>query len=237
MEAYPIINPTVLVIEDNPDDTHIVEWQLQSEGFQVICTADGRQGLIHVCDVLPDLVLLDVDIPGMNGHTVCQRIREISDVPIIIVSAHGQPDEVVEGLKLGADDYLVKPYSKEVLIARARATLRRAAAPPHPNQGRKIYNDGHLAINLPQRRVSVDGETVHLSPIEFSLLSILMEASPRIVPYRALLEEVWGFEYIDDIDYLRVYIWHLRSKIEQNPKEPKYVLNELGVGYRFQRQT
>ena len=104
MEAYPIINPTVLVIEDNPDDTDTVVWQLQSEGFEVVCTANGREGLLHVCDVLPDLVLLDVDIPGMNGHTVCQRIREISDVPIIIVSAHGQPDEVVEGLKLGADD-------------------------------------------------------------------------------------------------------------------------------------
>jgi DNA-binding response OmpR family regulator len=237
MEAYPVVHPTVLLIDDNPKEADIVKWQFESAGFNVIYAMNGKEGLRFLCDDRPDLVLLDVNMPMMDGYDVCQRIREISDIPIVMLSLRSEADAIVKGLTIGADDYVTKPYNKEVLIARVNATLRRAATRPTVFASKETYNDGYLAINLEQRRVLKRGEPQHLSPTEFNLLAILLEASPRVVTYRALLEQVWGFEYIDDIDYLRVYIWHLRNKLEPDSKQPIYILNELSVGYRFQRQT
>jgi two-component system KDP operon response regulator KdpE len=175
-------------------------------------------------------------MPDMDGYSVCERIRGLSTVPIIMLTALGQPEEVVKGLDLGADDYIVKPYNKDVLLARTRANLRRIQyePPPSSSNDNSIYSDGYLTINLKDRRVKIDQEPIKLSPTEFGLLEVLFQERPRVVPYRNLLERVWGFEYIDDIDYLRVYIWHLRHKLEPNPKEPTYIHNELGVGYRFE---
>jgi two-component system KDP operon response regulator KdpE len=144
-------------------------------------------------------------------------------------------------LELGADDYITKPFVKEVLIARTQANLRRAkemaetAVSPRP-QSQSDYDDGYLVIYFDQRRVLVNHEQIHLSPTEFRLLEMLISEAPRVLPYRTILEKVWGFEYVDDINYLRVYMWHLRNKIEPNPKEPIYFINELGLGYRFEPQ-
>lgn len=229
------ITATVLLIEDDDIERDTVQWQLQEQGFQVHCAPDGREGLRQLYHHQPDLILLDINIPNLDGYTVCQRIREISNIPIIMITARAEPDAIVHGLELGADDYIVKPYEPNVLLARTRATLRRAAAEPTLVRPKVAYNDDYLTINFEERRVLVEQEPIRLTPTEYRLLEMLFQESPRVVAYRILLEDIWGFEYIDDIDYLRVYIWHLRSKLEPDPKNPIYVLNELGVGYRFQR--
>lgn len=228
----------ILIIDDDFDSRDIVRRHLQNEGFTVYEAEDGREGLRHIHQHIPDLILLDIGMPEMDGFTFCQRVREISTVPIIMLTARSDPEEIVKGLEMGADDYIVKPFDKNVLLARVRANLRRvlfqapSGASPHVT-----YSDSHLRINVEERRVVVSGQSVHLSPIEFGLLETLIRETPRVVPYRSLLEAVWGFEYIDDVDYLRVYIWHLRRKIEPDPKHPTYIQNEPGVGYRFQRHT
>jgi two-component system KDP operon response regulator KdpE len=160
-----------------------------------------------------------------------------------MLTARSEPEEIVRGLELGADDYIPKPFNKDVLLARTRANLRRVhlvgeVRPPSSSiQDKADYEDKRLQVYFNQHRVVVNGEGIRLSPTEFRLLQMLIEAAPRVLPYRNLLETVWGFEYIDDINYLRVYIWHLRSKIEPDAKDPIYIINELGLGYRFESQV
>lgn len=226
----------ILIIDDDPALRQLVSSSLQTAGYQLLTAADGQEGLRQMYHSHPDLIVLDVNMPTMDGWTVCQRVREVSNVPIIMLTAQGDPDEIVKGLDLGADDYLVKPFEIGVLLARVRANLRRATSEPIPLKRGIVYSDGYLAVSFEDHRVTVQGEPVRLTPTEFNLLAHLVEASPRIVSYRELLQQTWGFEYIDDIDYLRVYIWHLRRKLEPNPKEPTYIINELGVGYRFEQQ-
>ena len=235
---------TILVIEDDAMTRDVIQRHLERAGFHVTTAVDGKAGLQSVFDINPALVILDINMPYMDGFTVCERIRELSSVPIIMLTARAEPEEIVKGLELGADDYIPKPFNKDVLVARARANLRRAAAPPTPEQPtstdnklRDAYADDRLTINFETRKVMVNGELVRLSPTEFRLLEMLIEAAPRVLPYRNLLENVWGFEYIDDINYLRVYIWHLRNKIEIDPKDPRYIINELGLGYRWEPQV
>ncbi len=229
-------NPTVLVIDDDPVAITLVSEALRHDNYRPISASDGAQGLRTMYEQHPDLILLDINMPAMDGWTVCQRIREVSNIPIIMVTGQDAPEEITKGLDMGADDYVTKPYELSVLLARVRATLRRAAAAPTIFKKDVVYSDSHLTINLEERRVLVKGEQVRLTPTEFNLLAHLVEHAPRIIAYRELLEKVWGFEYIDDIDYLRVYIWHLRRKLEPNTKEPSYIINELGVGYRFEKQ-
>lgn len=232
----------ILVIEDEDMTREVIQRQLEREGYSVVAVEDGQKGLRQLFDINPDLVVLDINMPHMDGYTVCQRIRELSNVPIIMLTAKNQPEDIVKGLELGADDYITKPFNKEVLIARTRANIRRfesmrdMPAPDTSKQMAADYNDGHLEVFFDQRKVFVDGVQIHLSPTEFKLLEMLISEAPRVLPYRTILENVWGFEYIDDLNYLRVYVWHLRNKIERDPKEPVYVINELGLGYRFERQ-
>jgi two-component system KDP operon response regulator KdpE len=230
---------TILVVDDDPDIINMVGHGLRQAGYTVLSAMDGHTALRVLYEKRPDLVILDVMLPDpkMNGYTVCRRIREISVIPVIMLTAQTEPEDIVEGLDAGADDYVLKPYNKEVLLARVRANLRRAAAtePLFEKKG-IIYGDGFLTVNLDERRVMRDGRQVKLSPTEFNLLVKLIENSPRVVAYRDLLNSVWGFEYADDIDYLRVYIWHLRRKLERDPKNPVYIANELGIGYRFEKQ-
>jgi two-component system KDP operon response regulator KdpE len=210
---------------------------LHQSGHAVLTAYDGQEGLRQMYQGRPDLIVLDINMPAMDGWTVCQRIREVSNIPVIMVTANGEPEEIVKGLDMGADDYIVKPFEINVLLARVRSNLRRAATEPTLFKRDVLYSDDYLTINMEEHRITVRGEPVRLTPTEFNLVAHLVEAAPRIVSYRELLENVWGFEYIDDIDYLRVYIWHLRRKLEPNPKEPTYIINELGVGYRFERQN
>jgi two-component system KDP operon response regulator KdpE len=227
---------TILIIDDDEIFVKLVTGTLEREGYTILAAHDGQEGLRQMYQGRPTLIILDINMPTMDGWTVCQRVREVSDVPIIMLTARGDPEEIIKGLDAGADDYIVKPFEMEVLLARLRANLRRAAGTSTLLKHNVLYSDDYLTINPDERRVLVRGEPVRLTPIEFNLVAYLVDAAPRIVPYRELLEQVWGFEYIDDIDYLRVYIWHLRRKLEPNPKDPTYIINELGVGYRFEKQ-
>lgn len=229
----------ILLVDDERDILHTVSNLLQSHGFTTVLAANGQEGLRLLYQHHPALVLLDVSLkdPDMNGFTVCRRIREISQVPIIMLTGQKEPEDIVEGLEAGADDYILKPFDPKVLVARVRANLRRASAETNAEQPSISYNDGYLSVNVDERRVTRDGQAVRLSPTEFNLLVQLIGQAPKVVAYRDLLAKVWGQEYIDDIDYLRVYVWHLRRKLEKNAKEPVYIANELGVGYRFEKQT
>jgi two-component system, OmpR family, KDP operon response regulator KdpE len=224
---------TILVIDDDQALVQLVAGALQELGYTVHTAHDGQEGLRQMYQIRPDLIVLDIGMPLMDGWTVCQRIREVNNTPILMITAFDDPEEIIKGLEMGADDYITKPFELNVLLARVRATLRRAASEPTVQRRNTVYSDDYLHINLEDHRVTIQGEPVRLTPTEFSLLATLVDASPRILPYRDLLEQVWGFEYIDDIDYLRVYIWHLRRKLEPDPKKPVYIINELGVGYRF----
>jgi two-component system KDP operon response regulator KdpE len=181
----------------------------------------------------PDLVVLDITMPKLNGWDLCRRIRELSDVPIIMLTAQGREQDVVHGFELGADDYVTKPFRIKEFAARVRSTLRRARAEPVAHEP-IAYQDDHLIVDLERRRITVDGQLVKLTPTEFRLLALLVKHRGRVLEFRQILEHVWGFEYIDDVEYLRVYIWHLRRKIERDPKNPEYLLNELNLGYRFE---
>lgn len=231
-----------MVIEDDPMTREVIQRHLEREGFVVFPAENGKVGLQNLYEVNPDLVVLDINMPLMDGFTVCERIRELSLIPIIMLTARSEPEEIVKGLELGADDYITKPFNGDVLIARVRANIRRAESvnsiPQNTtDEDAPNYQDDHLQIYFDQRRIIIDDVQVRLSPTEFRLLELLIETSPRVTPYRNILESVWGFEYIDDINYLRVYIWHLRNKIEIDPKDPLYIVNELGLGYRFEPQN
>jgi two-component system KDP operon response regulator KdpE len=226
--------PAILIIDDDRALTGMIAAMLSANHYTVFTAYDGQEGLRKVHEHRPDLIILDINMPLMDGWVVCQRVREISNVPILMLTAQSAPEEIVKGLEMGADDYILKPTDPAILLARVRANLRRAASEPTVFDHDIAYSDDYLTINVQEHRVTANGQPVKLTPTEFNLLMQLVDNAPRIVPYRDLLEQVWGFEYIDDIDYLRVYIWHLRRKLEPDPKEPRYIINELGIGYRFE---
>ena len=230
------MSETILVIDDDRMLLELIEYNLRGTGYNIITAEDGQEGIRLFHDKKPQLVILDISMPKLNGYEVCQRIREVSDTPIIMLTAKARSEEdIIKGLDLGADDYLTKPFKVGELRARIRATLRRASTAPSTSQ--ITYNDGFLSIDLDSRLVVRNGDAVKLTPTEYKLLAYLVKNKGRWLEFRQILENVWGFEYIDDIDYLRVYIWHLRRKIEPDPKNPTYFLNELNVGYRFEPQN
>ncbi len=224
----------ILVIDDNSRDRRLLRDALDHEGYDVEEAADGVQGLKVLFASRPDVVVLDILMPGMDGWAVCQRVREITDVPIIMLTSLNRDEEVVKGLELGADDFVSKPVSPRHLIARVRAVLRRA----HVHEATEEafgYDDGSLLIDVAQHQVRLEGDKVELSPTEFRLLVALAEAPGRVHAYGTLLSRVWGQEYVDDIDFLRVYIWRQRKKLEKDPDKPARILTERGFGYRFAR--
>jgi two-component system KDP operon response regulator KdpE len=226
----------ILVIDDDKLTARMISDHLGDAGYTVHAAHDGREGLRQMYAHQPDLIILDLMMPKMDGWTTCRRIREVSNVPIIMLTAQDRPQDIIRGLDEGADEYVTKPFEMEVLVARVKAVLRRVALPPTLRQKEEVaYSDDYLIFNPVDRRVMVDGELVKLTPTEYNLLALLIKNAGRVLPYRMLLEQVWGWEYIDDVDYLRVYIWHLRRKLEPDPKNPRYVLTEHGVGYRFEQ--
>ncbi len=230
-----IESSAVLVIDDDKVVTAIIESILTQEGYQVYVAHDGQDGLRELYNHRPDLVILDLVMPHMDGWTTCARIRQVSDVPIIMLTYRDKEEDIVRGLDLGADEYIVKPFDHAVLKARVRAVLRRAALLQAPEEEQEaVFSDGYLLFNPEERRVSLEGNPVKLTPTEYSLLGLLIEKAGKVLPYEELLEEVWGWEYINDVDYLRVYIWHLRRKLEPDSKNPRYIHTEHGVGYRFE---
>jgi two-component system KDP operon response regulator KdpE len=223
---------TILVVEDDKTLAQLLQENLQDEGYEVLLAHDGVQGLqvFEAHDV--DLVLLDIVMPRMDGWETCRRIREISDVPIVMLSAKEDVLDRVRGLELGADDYVTKPFNSMELVARIRAALRRRHYPL--TQQSTVQVDGRLTIDRTHREVLVEGRAVELSAIEFRLLACLLDNAGRISTHQSLLTQVWGWEYAEETDYLKVYIHHLRKKIEPDPSRPCYILTERGKGYRFQ---
>ncbi len=226
----------ILVIDDNSTDRRLLRDALEHEGYGVEEAADGAEGLKVLFASRPDVVVLDILMPGMDGWVTCQRIREVTEVPVIMLTSLNRDEEVVKGLELGADDFVSKPISLRQLIARVRAVLRRARSPATTEEAFR-YDDGSLLIDVAQHQVRLESEPVELSPTEFRLLVALAEAPGRVHAYGALLSRVWGSEYVDDIDFLRVYIWRLRKKLEKNPDKPTRLLTERGFGYRFTRRS
>ena len=222
----------ILLIEDEEDVVVLLRFRFEQEGYEVLSAANGVEGLRILQQEHPDLILLDVMMPRMNGWETCKRIRQYSDVPIIMLTALGQEMDKVRGLEMGADDYVTKPFSLAELIARVRAALRRGRQPLAENETVQI--DERLIVDRAQRQVVVNGQKTELSPTEFRILDCFLDNQGRILTHQSLLTQVWGWEYLDETDYLKVYIHHLRKKIEENPGKPSYIVTERGLGYRFQ---
>jgi two-component system KDP operon response regulator KdpE len=225
----------VLVIEDDPAIASLTRLQLENRGFQVNVAKDGGEGLRQAYAWQPDLVVLDIMMPDMDGWTVCERLRELSEVPIIFVTAVGKETDIVRGLEMGADDYLVKPFSPRELVARIEAVLRRGTRGDASAIEARTYENGPLTVNLESRQVKLNGEHVDLTPIEFKLLSTFIRNEDKVLTHRFLLSQVWGPAYEEERQYLKLYVWYLRQKIEEDPSNPQLVLTERGVGYRLMR--
>ncbi|MBI1879153.1 MAG: response regulator transcription factor [Chloroflexi bacterium] len=228
---------TLLLIEDDITLCEALRFMLTKKGFQVEVANSAITGLQKAYAVKPDAIILDIMLPDMDGWQTCARFREMSDVPIIMLTALGSEENVVKGLNLGADDYIIKPVTAEELSARVRALLRRvtrSTPPASSGNGRgPIFTYENLVIDFDKHEVTVEGKRVDLSPTEFRLLSVLVRHKGRMLPHEFLLTEVWGPEYVGEIDYLRLYISYLRRKIEKDPTKPTLIHNEWGVGYRF----
>lgn len=221
----------ILVIDDEETTVQLIALLLERRGFDVIKAYRAEDGLRKAYRYQPDLVLLDIMMPDMDGWEVCRRMREMSDVPIIFLTARSEVQDVVHGLELGADDYVAKPYDNDELVARIQAHLRRA---PRTNMSDEmVFNGGDLRINFMNREVYVRNEMKHLTPKEFNLLGVLVRNAGRVVSRNELVTQAWGEEYADAIDSLKLYIHYLRQKLEINPSQPDYILTSRGVGYRF----
>jgi DNA-binding response OmpR family regulator len=222
----------ILVVDDEVRMVRFIRLNLEHDGFQVIEAYNGMQALERMRTNLPDLVLLDVMMPDIDGFEVLRTIREISQVPVIMLTAKGEEDDRVRGLELGADDYITKPFSPREMVSRVRAVLRRTETTTSITHG-LIEVDEHLKINFDRREVWLDGELVQLRPTEYRLLYYLVQNAGWVLTHDQILAKVWGYEYRDEPHYVRLYINYLRKKIESDPANPQYILTERGVGYRF----
>ncbi|HVN56213.1 MAG TPA: response regulator transcription factor [Anaerolineaceae bacterium] len=225
-------NRRILVVDDEERMVRFIRLNLEHDGFQVIEAYRGMQAIQRLRDALPDVILLDVMLPDLDGFEVLKMIREISSVPIIMLTAKGEEDDRVRGLELGADDYITKPFSPRELVSRVRAVLRRVDSGGGGMRG-LIEVDDRLKIDFDRREVWVDGQLVKLRPTEYRLLYHLVQNAGWVVTHDQLLAKVWGYEYRDEPHYVRLYINYLRQKLEKDPANPQYILTERGVGYRF----
>lgn len=225
--------PIILVVDDDPVILKFVGANLRARDFEVVMAEDGASALKAIEEKLPDLVILDIMMAGMDGVETCRRIREWSQVPIIMLSAKSELNTKVDLLNLGADDYLTKPFGIEELLARVKAVMRRRAGTRERDSPTLVTGD--LLVNLGERRVTVGGQVVKMSPTEYNLLRELVQNEGKVITHQMLLSRVWGSEYGEETEYLRVYIGRLRSKIEADPQNPKYLFTEPGVGYYFRR--
>lgn len=222
---------TILVVDDEPRYLSLVEVNLTTDGYQVQTASDGQQAVDSVAEEQPDLVLLDIMMPVMDGFTACERIREFSSVPIIILTAKGEERDRVRGLDAGADDYIVKPFSAQELLARVRAVLRRAEREPLDGFHQPIFKHYELEIDLAKALVTVKGKEVPLTATEYRLLQTLATNVGQVLSAEDLLTMVWGPEYKDDKEILWVCLSRLRQKIEPDPKQPIHIVTRQGIGY------
>jgi DNA-binding response OmpR family regulator len=222
----------ILVVDDEERMVRFIRLNLEHDGFRVITAFDGMQAINKVRSELPDLILLDVMMPDMDGFEVLKIIRETNSVPVIMLTAKGDEDDRVRGLELGADDYVTKPFSPRELVSRVKAVLRRTEPAASTLHG-LINVDGRLKLDFDRREVWLDGKLVQLRPTEYRLLYHLVQNAGWVLTHDQLLTKVWGYEYRDEPHYVRLYINYLRQKLEKDLAEPKYILTERGVGYRF----
>ncbi len=222
----------ILIVDDEARMRRFIRMNMELEGFQVVEAENGLVALDQIRKFNPDLVLMDVMMPEMDGFETLRLLREISTTPVILLTVKSDEEDKIRGLGLGADDYITKPFSPRELNSRVNAVLRRAQWPaPPPRTVLRI--DDRLSVDFNRHQVIVDGERIDLRPTEYRLLSQLIQNAGWVVPHESLLAKVWGYEYRDETHYLRLYINYLRKKIEEDPTNPKYILTERGVGYRF----
>ena len=219
----------VLVVDDELRYLRLLRFNLESSGYRVIAAATGKEAVQAAASLNPDLVLLDLMLPVLDGYEVCRRIREFSPVPIIMVTARGEVLDKVRGLKLGADDYITKPFSADELLARVETVLRRGQAPPPPLPAQLVI--GEVVLDLTNRRATRGGQEIELSPTEYRLLHCLASNVGRTMTPREIQEKVWGREYREHYEGLRTYIYRLRQKLEPDPEHPIYLVSRHGVGY------
>ncbi len=224
------VKSLILVIEDDQQTRRLLKTNLCNRGWRVIEAENGKSGLSLIKSDSPDLVILDLGLPDMDGISVTKRLRQYSDLPVLVLSARSQEQNKIMALDAGADDYLTKPFSTGELHARLQALLRRVM---RTTSNMEIFQTGELKVELGRRRVFIADNEVHITPIEYRLLSILVRHAGLVVTHRQLLKEVWGNEHIHDQHYLRVYMGQLRHKLEINPARPRYLRTEVGVGYRL----
>lgn len=225
-------NKKILVVDDEERMARFIRLNLEHDGFQVIEAFKGMQAVGLLRDKMPDAVILDVMLPDIDGFEVLQLIREVSSVPVIMLTAKGEEEDRVKGLELGADDYVTKPFSPRELVSRVRAVLRRVEQASNTGEG-TIEVDDHLKIDFGRREIRLDGELVKLRPTEYRLLYHLVMNAGWVLTYDQILSKVWGYEYRDEPHYVRLYVNYLRQKLEKDPANPIYILTERGVGYRF----
>lgn len=221
---------SILLIDDDRSLSDLLSQYLREQGYTVHCAEDGQKGLRAFFEQKPGLVILDVTMPKRDGWETLQRIREVSETPVIMLTARSEESDILRGFSLGADDYISKPFSFAQLSARVKAVLARAGKPAaHADR----LEAGGLKVDLTTKRVTRDGELIPLTPTEFKLLTALMRRAGEVISAEELVREVWGPQYKEEIGFVRRYVWHLRQKLEVDPENPRYIHNERGFGYRF----
>jgi len=225
---------TVLVIEDEPEIRRFLRAMLPAQGFRLLEATTGREGLTEAKARTPDLILLDLGLPDLDGTEVIRQVREWTTTPIIVLSARDQEQMKVEALDKGADDYVTKPFGVHELLARMRTALRHVARVI--DAGESVFSVEGFRVDLGRRQVFVAGKEIHLTPIEYKLLTVLVRHAGKVLTHRQLLKEVWGPLHVEESHYLRVYMRQLRNKVETNPAHPRYLVTELGVGYRLRTE-
>lgn len=225
--------PRILVVDDEPQLIRVLRTGLKSRGYDVRAAADGLAGFEMFTDWHPDLVITDLAMPNVDGLELCRRIRAISQVPIIVLSAKGEEKTKVEALDTGADDFVTKPFGIDELLARVRASLRRATAPSINEAAQTVLESGDFHVDLEAREVKVRDEEIHLTPKEFELLIYFIKHSGKVLTHRTLLSAIWGGNYVEQNEYLRVFVGNLRKKIEPDAAAPRYIVTEPWIGYRF----
>jgi two-component system, OmpR family, KDP operon response regulator KdpE len=230
-ESAPYL-PAVLIIDDEIQIRRLLRVTLEGNGYRVFEAANGQEGLVEAAQRHPDIVVLDLGLPDMDGLVVLQRLREWSEAPVLVLSVREGEEDKVEALDRGADDYMNKPFSTAELLARLRAARRRA----QPVADNAVFHSGPLQVDLSSRLVTMKGREIKLTPTEYSLLRLLVRNAGKVVTHRQILKEVWGPNYAEQTHYLRVYMAHLREKLESDPSRPELLLTEPGVGYRMKAE-
>jgi len=223
---------TILLIEDEPQMRRFLRVTLQGHGYRLIEASTGEEGLTEVATRNPDVVLLDLGLPDIDGLEVTKRLREWTQVPVIVISAREQEEDKIRALDAGADDYLTKPFGAGELLARIRVALRRTAL-QHSGSEVSVFVLDNLKVDLSKRQVFLSDAEIHLTPIEYRLLTVLIKYAGKVITHNQLMREVWGLAYVDQSHYLRIYMAQLRHKLEADPARPKFFINEPGVGYRL----